>query len=251
MFLDDPRLSDAIKAKCLEAVRAEQKKIEEYYLEQLIKLENQPTCEKPEGVKENLVLPEVDEQEVLRAFEEMYNNQISKMIELFEDTAIDGINNFDIQVSTESYVDLKNGKSVRYPGPLDTLNPQDIEKFKKSKKWAASEYEKIKSDPNDVERIAHNTGIPLKIIEQIKNHLFYEKYYLDTGYKTLDPDNEQVAAWYRLRGGDYIKNDIRFLLHEYAESELLKGPAKKIVRIAHEILNNNGLRWFSPDYREK
>lgn len=66
----------------------------------------------------------------------------------------------------------------------------------------------------------------------------------------MAPDNEQVAAWYRLKDNDFISNDIGWLMHEYAESILVNDLSKNVVSFAHELLNKNGYKWAPPQYKD-
>ena len=94
-------------------------------------------------------------------------------------------------------------------------------------KWAPKEYDKIRACKTDIQEIAKNTGMPEYKIRRIKNHTFHEKHIIrekdgniiKTKIKQFDPDPGIAAAWDRLEKGDFIKNDINLLEHEYFESK--------------------------------
>lgn len=75
---------------------------------------------------------------------------------------------------------------------------------------------------NEVSRIAKNTGFPAKDIEKVYYHVFENKYNLEGGLKTFDPDYDMAQSWQRLFTGTQIqKHDITLLHHELMESELM------------------------------
>ena len=61
--------------------------------------------------------------------------------------------------------------------------------------------------------------MPVHKIQRIKSHLFYDDHILrDGSIRPFDPNSEIAAAWDRLYRGDFVKNDIQLLEHEYFES---------------------------------
>lgn len=100
-------------------------------------------------------------------------------------------------------------------------------------KKAAEQYEKY-SRVDDSELIAKNTGFTVEEIRRIRNHVFYEKHDLDSGYKRFDPDYDMAVAWKRLQEGKYLPRDITLLKHELLENQLEK-EYNISAREAHEI----------------
>lgn len=84
-------------------------------------------------------------------------------------------------------------------------------------KLAAKEYSRICKE-YDADRISKSSGIPIKDVEQIKRHLFYEKHKLYEGYGYLAPDYDIAVAWKRLKEGCPEHRDIVLLKHERLES---------------------------------
>ena len=85
--------------------------------------------------------------------------------------------------------------------------------------WADMKYQSIRSCTNDIKTIAKNTGFSEEKITKIKDHLFHKEHILAKGKMRFEPDHEIAAAWDRLYRGDFIKNDIQLLEHEFFESQ--------------------------------
>lgn len=114
--------------------------------------------------------------------------------------------------------------------------------------WAEAQYNKIRRFKNDVEQIARNTGLSFEKLKRIKDHLFYNKHILKDGNRRFHADIEIAAAWDRLQKGDFIKNDLALLEHEYAESRY-ESIFKTDYRTAHDKIIR---RWFwdHPEFEE-
>lgn len=82
---------------------------------------------------------------------------------------------------------------------------------------AADLYTVIRNSTDDVMQISKQTGIPEWKIKRIKNHVFYNEHILKEQIGQFDPDIEIADAWNRLIDGNYIKNDLDLLEHEYYE----------------------------------
>ncbi len=113
--------------------------------------------------------------------------------------------------------------------------------------WAPQKWDIIRHCTNDIEKIARNTGLPTKEIEQIKDHLFYRKHILDKGVLQFNPDSEIAAAWDRLYRGDFIKDDLKLLEHEYYES-IVETNSKVSYRDAHSAAERAGKIWLAPKF---
>ena len=100
---------------------------------------------------------------------------------------------------------------------------------------AEKEYELIRADTGDVDKIAENTGIKPENIQKVKNHIFYEEHLLDRyrdygvepEWSRFNADPEIANAWNRLSSGDYTPADIQILKHETAEAWYMRhnGPS--------------------------
>lgn len=113
--------------------------------------------------------------------------------------------------------------------------------------WAPKKYDEIRNLADDITIISRNTNIAEFKIKRIKNHLFYdESHILDNGIKgRLAPDPEIAASWDRLYRGDFIKNDLDLLEHEYFESKFEKSFGTTL-RIAHDAAKDSGRIWQPP-----
>jgi hypothetical protein len=96
---------------------------------------------------------------------------------------------------------------------------------------AEAAYAAIRANPDDVAKIAENTGINQDVIAQIKNHLFLSKHDVAIssdeivhGYFTARPDTAELWAKAEARTLDESEqNQFRWLMsHEYVESRLME-----------------------------
>jgi len=85
-------------------------------------------------------------------------------------------------------------------------------------------YDSIRKMKDDVSKISKNTGLSEKMIDQIKNHVFYNDKHILYGGRvgSLDADYDMSVAWQRLINNNFEKRDILLLRHEYLESGLEK-----------------------------
>lgn len=118
---------------------------------------------------------------------------------------------YELRKVDEESVKQTGGKQYT---PYDENDPRDI--------FAAKEYRKISRDNSDVKKIARNTDFTEKEVQQIKRHVFYNKYQKYDGYGMLTPDYDMAVAWKRLREGKPEERDILLLHHELLESTLEK-----------------------------
>lgn len=131
----------------------------------------------------------------------------------------------------------ETGEICRIVKPTDIAHAELI--------WAPNKWEEIRATTDDVCAISRNTGMPEQKINEIKKHLFYNKHHLARGYLQFDPDSEIASAWDRLCQGDYIKNDLILLEHEYYELEFEK-RFNTTYEIAHEAAIKAGYYWKPP-----
>lgn len=117
--------------------------------------------------------------------------------------------------------------------------------------WDGSElryYEQIRNDETDVAQISENCGLSRATILLIKYHLFFNKQHvLDEGrVGRFDADPDIVNAWFRLKQGDFVPEDMDLMYHELAEALLEKNF--ETLRDAHLFVENRlGWKWTGED----
>lgn len=107
-----------------------------------------------------------------------------------------------------------------------TINT-DPENYEKAYELAEVEYERIRNDPSDVNKISCNLSKEEHIVLRVKNYIFFDEHtivYQDnsTRYCRLDADPEMVNAWDRLAADTFIESDLAFFAHEEYESSIAK-----------------------------
>lgn len=146
----------------------------------------------------------------------------------------------------ERYYELKNGKYVRYKGSTGSRNNTLL-----ALQEAAQYYEAIRKSTEDISQIAANTGVPEAVIALIKQYVFFDEHIIDNRISRFDPDIESVATWDRLSRGDYIKTDITWLMHEYAEALLMQQATNNRYTPAHDIIKRpDFFYWNGAEYKE-
>lgn len=107
-------------------------------------------------------------------------------------------------------------------GAISRKRLKDLEIYLREEKHANLYYEEIRKRTSDIKAIARNTGYSEKVIQDIKNHVFMNKYNLYGGYKSFDPSYDMAISWQRLIEGKYIRKcDIILLNHERLEKFLM------------------------------
>lgn len=116
-----------------------------------------------------------------------------------------------------------NGDRIDNAEVSKVKEPSSVSEFMRQEDLAFDMYGAFKKLKNDTSDIARNTGWKESDIQQIKDHLFFEKHKFDSGeIKSFDPNYQQALAWERLMKGSYNKNDILLLNHELFESNYIK-----------------------------
>jgi hypothetical protein len=112
-------------------------------------------------------------------------------------------------------------------------------------------YKKIRSMNSDVDvnAIAQNTRMPKFRIQRIKQHLFFNTHKLFSGIDRFAPDIEIADAWTRLQNGNFFKQDIQLLHHEYYESRF-EGIYKTDYITAHNAAEDTERKW-NPEVLEE
>ncbi len=107
-------------------------------------------------------------------------------------------------------------------GAISRKRLKDLEIYLREEKHANLYYEEIRKRTSDIKAIARNTGYSEKVIKDIKNHVFINKYNLYGGYKSFDPSYDMAISWQKLiEGKDIRKCDIILLKHERLEKFLM------------------------------
>jgi hypothetical protein len=116
--------------------------------------------------------------------------------------------------------------------------------LEKANQEAAVFYENISNNilEEDIKAISRNTGIPEFQIKRIKQHLFFNYHELAGGMERFAPDFEIADAWFRLKEGNFVEQDINLLQHEYYESRF-EGIFKTDYITAHNAANDSGRKW--------
>lgn len=111
----------------------------------------------------------------------------------------------------------------------------DVHDFFKIESQATSLFEEIRLMESDVTKIAHNTGIPEKILQAIKDHVFYKEHILSEGVRRFWLNIDMAEAWLRLIDGSFVQADLTLLLYEYAESLIMRGTEVSYME-AHPVI---------------
>ena len=93
-----------------------------------------------------------------------------------------------------------------------------------AQKSAIIDYEKIRNDKYDIEKIAKNTGYSELQIKIIKNYLFYDKHKIeDNTIERFNPSFYISQSWKRLRDepNNIQEHDLLLLKHESLEISLV------------------------------
>lgn len=103
-------------------------------------------------------------------------------------------------------------------------NPNREKAYELSYKLADQIYDSIRESNTDICNIAQNLGFKADNIKNVKDHLFYNKHYLDrlasvepVEYQRFDANIQQALAWKRLETGTHTQDDITWIKHECAE----------------------------------
>lgn len=96
---------------------------------------------------------------------------------------------------------------------------------RKAVRHAEMYYDEIRAMTSDVNRIARNTGVPVKDIIKIKNYLFMDMHDLLGGHRYFDASFHIAQSWQRLMskdGKDIKPHDMTLIKHELYEMGLVE-----------------------------
>ena len=113
-------------------------------------------------------------------------------------------------------LDNKNIKGGISGAISEPLSPEAI-------KHAIKYYEEIRHRTDDIIKIAEYTGYTPEQILKVKNYLFMETHFLETGIKRFDPCFEIAETWQRLADmQEFVQPHDRLLIpHELMEMKLV------------------------------
>ncbi|ELC6398835.1 hypothetical protein N3Z97_12540 [Enterobacter hormaechei] len=136
-----------------------------------------------------------------------------------------------------------NEASNRIAMTIDTSPERYLEAIERSE----IEYERIRNDTTDINKIADTLSSPENVVERVKNHIFFDEHeivYQDNSIRhgRLDPDPEIVNAWDRLACNSCISSDYEFFMHEEYES-LIEKRDGLTYNEAHKRTIEIGLVW--------
>lgn len=118
-----------------------------------------------------------------------------------------------------------------------------VEEYLKQEKWAAGQYESIRTATDDVSTIAKNLGVPEFQVERIKDHLFFNEHTMrDGSVGRFDPDAGIAETWSRFQSGTFKQEDIQLFKHEYFESRF-EGIFRQDYGVSHD---KTQIRYPSP-----
>lgn len=92
---------------------------------------------------------------------------------------------------------------------------------KEARNHAQLYYEEIRKQKTDIDRISKNTGYDKKLIEEIKNYLFYDEHDIYGIKKRFDPDFSIAQSWQRLAQDEMEQHDLTLINHEIMERRLI------------------------------
>lgn len=116
----------------------------------------------------------------------------------------------------------KSSKSVAKSADGGIINTGAFSGAKKTPGWqdrhGKKMYEEIRHRKTDVKKISENTNFKESAVEEIKQHMFYQKHKFKNGtIRQFDYDFDQAQSWDRLSQGKETKTDLILLKHEYVE----------------------------------
>lgn len=177
-----------------------------------------------EGITTKPIKPTKEQQEEnIRDYnEEQKQKYIDRQINKYDNLkkrSFDNENKIRYKNKKKEWKQLK--RKIKQSGGKYTKG--DVEWYMRREEEAELYYQSIRNRKDDVLKIAKNTSLPLKMINKIKNHVFYDKHILyDGSLGYLDSDYDMGVAWQRLINGNYKSRDKLLLKHEYLECNLEK-----------------------------
>ena len=142
----------------------------------------------------------------------------------------------------ELNADLENdaNSDIIFTGAIwGAYNDKNDPKHSKRDAYAKQYYSTLRNSNRDdiVLRVAVNADADIASVEKMYAHLFVNKYLLDEGYKSFDPDYDIAQSLQRLRDGKNVQEHDRILIqHEAMEYDLMNSKGMSYEE-AHNITN--------------
>ena len=121
--------------------------------------------------------------------------------------------------SSKKRIDIQVGDRI-----YSLKNPYREDGYELGYKLADQIYDTIRECDTDICDIAKNLGFKADNIKNVKDHVFYNKHYLDrlapaepVEYRRFDANIQQALAWKRLETGTHTQDDVTWIKHECAE----------------------------------
>lgn len=151
-----------------------------------------------------------------------------------------------IESALQSLYDILNSESIEtsYSNVQKTISVSD---YTKAYDLAEVEYERIRNDYSDIEKISNTLDKDSDVVERVKKHIFFnehEIHYQDNSVRfgRLDADPAIVNAWDRIACNNCIDTDYHFFAHEEHES-LIAQKDGMIYNDAHRLTIEAGFIW--------
>ena len=124
-----------------------------------------------------------------------------------------------------------------------------INAWNEAERQAIEFYENIRRNTSniDVSIISKNSGMPEFQVQKVKQHLFFNAHKLDAAISRFAPDIEIADAWLRLQKGNFVKQDLMLLKHEYFEARFM-GIFKTDYTTAHQAANYSKRTWDPTEF---
>ncbi|HFQ8575127.1 MULTISPECIES: hypothetical protein [Klebsiella pneumoniae complex] len=154
-----------------------------------------------------------------------------------------------IESALQSLYDILNSETIEASSSAQktiqkTISTSD---YLKAYDLAEIEYERIRNDYSDIEKISNNLDKDSDVVERVKNHIFFnehEIHYQDSSVRfgRLDADPAIVNAWDRIVCDNCIDTDYHFFAHEEYESLIAQNDGVTYNE-AHNLTIEAGFIW--------
>jgi hypothetical protein len=131
---------------------------------------------------------------------------------------VDGMKELAKQ-SSNNRIEIQAGDQIYMFQNPSRQNADELE-FKLAEKI----YDSIREWDTDICDIAENLGFKADNLKNVKDHVFYNKHYLDrlapaepVEHRRFDANIQQDLAWKRLETGTHTQDDVTWMKHECAE----------------------------------
>ncbi len=113
----------------------------------------------------------------------------------------------------------------------------EVKEWDRLEQESTAQYNNIRADLNDIDKVCENLGLEKNIVQKVKDHVFYNRHQLDSGIERFDPNLNIAESWKRISNNKYVRSDLEWFLHEFAESKIEAAFPKVSHRNAHDYVN--------------